>query len=105
MFGSQFMGKALIVMCALPLLAHADIDLDMKPLSRYVSKQATGVADDKTAEQIKAAAESLAMSAQMNATAHQVYTGKSGGDYVQDEQFQKIMGNLNNLATQSALNE
>ena len=99
------MGKALVVMFALPLLAHADIDLDMKPLSRYVSTQTTDVADAQTAEQINAAAESLAMSAQMNATAHQAYTGKPGGDYTQDAQFQKIMVNLNDLAAQSALNE
>lgn len=99
------MGKTLIVMCALPLLAQADIDLDMKPLSRYVSNQAKGVADDKTAEQIKAAAESLAFTAQMNAQAHEAYTGKRDATYMQDAQFGKIMGDLNNLAAQSQVNE
>ncbi len=67
MFGDNFILKAMIAIFSVPLVAHADINIDFKPLTEFVSSQ-SGMAGVET-EHLVTAAKTLSQTATMNAPA------------------------------------
>jgi len=64
MFGDNFILKTMVAVFSLPLVAHADINVDFKPLTEYIST-ITGVSEMDT-EHMVVAARTLNATVQMN---------------------------------------
>ena len=98
MLGGHFMLKTMIAVFSIPLVAHANIDIDIKPLKEFVVHQTVDEPVDTA--QIRAAVKTISVTAQMNmASAEPVE--RIDGQKTDHEHLQELLANIDALSKQA----
>lgn len=106
MLSTNLAGKTLLLVFAIPLVGQMDVNFESKAIESMVAQkmhEASG-GQDVDMEQLKAAVDTLAFSADMNAEVHgNLRPHEADERRMQEEQFRALMRNLTAMTSQQAL--